>query len=273
MRHLDDEDIAGLIDGTIGKKERESFLTHLSQCDDCLTVYSETLKFVEDEKAGEKAVSVPVPRFWERLGAIFPKPLLIPAAAVLLIAVAVGIYLFIGPSGNEIQKARVRFITRSFEEMTNNYTLSPGTDKISAAVRAGFIVEDLYVLADSGDSETDKTLNGLLKELRAEQEIISGIKPETGDIHETVKALERDIAANSLSTSYTLGRFIERSALDTFENKRPAKEEMEKYITIAAEHPLPEGLVVRFRKIMSAPGADAEREAWNEVKEIFFVVK
>lgn len=275
IAHIKNEDIAGLIDRTIDKRDRETFLKHLSKCDDCLTLYCETLKFIEDEKEekvpfGEK-INVPVPRFWEKLGAIFQKPLLIPAAAVLLIVIAQGIYFFIGPSGNGIQKARVQFITQSYEKMTNNYTLAPGTDKINAAVRAGFIVEDLFALAASGDGETDKTSSGLLKELRAEQEIISGITPETGDIHETVKAVERAIEANSLSQSYTLGRFIERSALDTLENKRPAEEEMAKYIKIAVELDLPEGLVNRFRKVGAATGSDARREVWKEIKEIFIM--
>lgn len=274
MRHLDDEDIAGLIDGTIDEKDREIFLKHLSRCNECFTVYSETLKFVEEEKAEKKPEKVTVPGFWERLVTIVPKPVLLPAAALLVIAVAIGIYLFIQPPGNGILKARVEYITQSIDTFYNHYGLSPLNDKNSAAVRAGLIVEDLRVLADTGESETHDTLKkSLIEGLRSEMNTISGHAPDTGNIDRVIKTVERDIAAASLSPLYDLGRFIERSAMDTFENKPPAKEEMDKFISVAAEHGLPGGLIDRLRKVMSAAGAVEEREIWNEIKEILWVTE
>ena len=68
MKHLEDEDIARMIEGKISKKERENFLKHLSQCETCLTLYSETLKFVEEDKKEKNLLRFPnlkelAPRF------------------------------------------------------------------------------------------------------------------------------------------------------------------------------------------------------------------
>ncbi len=95
MTHLEDEDIARLIDGKLGKEEQEQFLKHLSQCDDCLTIYTETLKFVEQEK--RRAAwwrRLPLPDF-KKIAASLRLPKLVPekryrwafAALVILLLV------------------------------------------------------------------------------------------------------------------------------------------------------------------------------------------
>jgi hypothetical protein len=50
MKHLEDEDIGKMIEGTISKKERENFLKHLSECSTCFEVYTDTLKFTMKER-------------------------------------------------------------------------------------------------------------------------------------------------------------------------------------------------------------------------------
>lgn len=92
MKHLSDEDIARLIDGKTGKKERAAFLKHISDCEDCLTIYTETLEFIEAEKQEPTAATFPGPleilsRIKQPVSSIFPgkKWILVPALAILLI--------------------------------------------------------------------------------------------------------------------------------------------------------------------------------------------
>lgn len=46
MSHIEDEDIARMIDGNISKMEREDFLRHFSECDSCLSIYTDALEFL-----------------------------------------------------------------------------------------------------------------------------------------------------------------------------------------------------------------------------------
>lgn len=102
MKHLSDEDIARLIDGKPGKKEREAFLEHISDCDDCLTIYTETLKFIESEKQEPAAATNPgfleiLSRIKNTISSISPvkRWILVPALAALLIAFLLIILPFI----------------------------------------------------------------------------------------------------------------------------------------------------------------------------------
>jgi len=262
MRHLDDEDIAGLIDGTVNKKERETFLKHLSECKDCLTVYSETLKFIEDEKAEKvpfgETLKMTFRRLWDSMNALVPKVVWIPAAVV--IALALGIFLLINPPGDDIRNARVQFIADSFKQMDALYTFSPANNKTNAAVRTGFLIEELLTLTTSGNNKELK--HNINKRLQAELKTLFGsnISPSAE------REIERRLKEQSLYDLYSLGRFIERSALDTFENKTPGQEEMDKYLKIAQDENLPPGFFKRFRNVSTV-------EAWKEIKEIFMVVK
>lgn len=265
MRHLDDEDIAGLIDGTINKKDRETFLKHLSGCKDCLTVYSETLKFIEDEKAekvpfGER-LKMTVKNAWESMGGLFPVRIFNPVNIVaMLIVLVIGGYLVFGPPDNGPHDSRVQFIAAGLTEMSELYTFSTDNDKKNAAVRAGFLTEDLAILKTSGGNEELK--HNINKQLQAELKTLFGstiFPPAELDI-------ERRLKEQSLFDLYSLGRFIERSALATFENKRPGQEEMDTYLKIAQAQNLPPGFFKRFRNVSTV-------ESWKEIKEIFLVVK
>lgn len=90
MTHLTDEDIARLLDGHIDKQEREDFLHHFSQCHQCLTIYTETLKFIAAEKQKPAPVKLPrflgiAPRIKQTIGFLFPGKRWVPALAGLFI--------------------------------------------------------------------------------------------------------------------------------------------------------------------------------------------
>jgi len=264
MRHLDDEDIAGLIDGTINKKDRETFLKHLSECKECLTVYSETLKFIEDEKAEKvpfgETLKMTFRRFSDSMNALVPKVVWIPTAAAVVIALALGIFLLINPPGDDIRNARVQFIADSFKQMDALYTFSPANNKTNAAVRTGFLIEELLTLTTSGNNEELK--HNINNRLQAELKTLFG-----STIFPSAELdIERRLKEQSLYDLYSLGRFIERSALDTFENKSSGQKEMDTYLKIAQAHDLPPGFFKRFRNVSTV-------ESWKEIKEIFLVVK
>ena len=267
MRHLDDEQIAGLIDGTITKKERETFLKHLSGCEECLTVYSETLKFMEEEK-GEKVpfgetLKMTFRRFWDSMNTLVPEAVWIRTAAAVVIALVLGIFLLVNPPGDDIRDARVRFIADSVKQMDALYTFSPANDKTNAAVRTGFLIEDRLTLTTSGNNE--KLKRNIDKRLQTELKTLFGsdiIPPAELEIEKRL----REQSPYAPYDLYSLGRFIERSALDTFENKSPGQKEMDKYLKIAQDHDLPPGFFKRFRRVSTI-------ESWKEIKEIFLVVK
>lgn len=87
------EDLAAYIDGTLGKAESERITGHLASCEDCYTVYSETLHFQLASSAADPAgevVPFPTPpaREWARRATRW-----LPIAALLLIGIGSGSYL------------------------------------------------------------------------------------------------------------------------------------------------------------------------------------
>jgi tetratricopeptide (TPR) repeat protein len=91
MTHLKEEDMARMISGNAGKKERKKFLEHLSRCESCNKVFTETLRFFEEEEQGEEVLRLPgyatkeESRFRRVFDAMFKRPILVPALAVVII--------------------------------------------------------------------------------------------------------------------------------------------------------------------------------------------
>ena len=61
MKHLEEEDIARIIEGNVDEDEREKYMKHISRCETCFEIYSETLKYAEEEKKEPREVVLPQP--------------------------------------------------------------------------------------------------------------------------------------------------------------------------------------------------------------------
>ncbi len=280
MRHLEDEDIARMIEGNIDKKEREHFLKHLSECDSCLGVYTETLKFVEEERKSKAILKFPnlgeiADRFRQAIGTMFPKKRLIPVAAALII-----ILLMVPFALNELHQRRIRnaqvgFIADSVNEM-ETYAFSPSKDKIYAAVRAGIFIEDISLLVNTGGNEELKTK--ITKMLSSELKIFisekSSLPQSLANIdrknYETVVQRIRELMEKqSLSELFEFGCFVEYSILSTFENKTPNLEDIDKYQQIANEFDLPQGVFKELNKLKPTIEVEKSKNICIAIKQIF----
>jgi len=54
--HLNDSEIARLIDDRIKPEERDQYLKHISTCENCFEVYTETIKSLEKEEVKKPAI-------------------------------------------------------------------------------------------------------------------------------------------------------------------------------------------------------------------------
>lgn len=289
MAHLEAEDMARLIEGNVDKDEREQFLKHFSQCRFCLNAYTDTLKFIEEEKKGKLVLKFPILKkirnfsygfWWDFLSD--PK-VYIPALAVLIVLI---VMLPFGRGGEkvpdkDVMSAKLLYIKESIEKMetTSIYAIAPSKDKTSAAVRAGFLVEELQVVLDAGGKEKVKTK--LTRMLTDELKVILKKKKEPGlplpdlenikkeNFKKIIADIEKMVESEAIFELYGFGRFVERCILSTFENKPAGKKEIEKYRLIAQKHQLPEGVFKRFEQIKITDNIIKNRKTWIAVKEIF----
>ncbi len=260
MAHLKDEDMARLIEGRVKKRERADFLKHLSQCDACLDIYTETLKFVEGEKQREKAevTLVPIkrtaPRFW--------KYALPAAAAALLIILILLPYL-------SVDNARLKYIKNSAAEIEHfiDNAFSSTHNREYAAVRAGILIEDLALLVQaSGQQEwTGKIARMLAKNLDVQ---LSAVGRE--NFKTVSKSIRQLFERESLSELFRMGRFIEYTILSTFEEKMPEQRDTGKFLASARKHDLPPGVVKGLQRLEMAGGIEESRRICISIKEIFF---
>ena len=248
MKHLEDEDIARMIEGKISKSDRETFLQHLSECSTCFNVYTETLKFVEEEKKSKFILTFPsLEKLKTAVQRFRQKFFLVPALSSLIIILLILSFLLVRLPDNEIIKAKTSHLAKRYADLEKReiYTFAQQGDNVYAAVRTGIFKEDLSHLINTAGKE----------ELRAK----------------IVKMLNRElkVAANEekLSELIRFGRFIEHNILETFEGKRPDKDEIEKYLRIAKEYHLPVGVIKNLQKARSGKNI---KQVLEEITEVFF---
>lgn len=287
MKHLEDEDIAGLIDGTVTKKERETFLKHLSECETCLSVYSETLKFIEEEEKEKEMEKFPfiekiktlIQRFWQATGTFIPKKVLVPVAAVLIFLLIITPFLLNHLQQKKIRNAQVGFIASRIMDM-ESVGFAPTADEKYAAVRAGVFVQDLSLLVEtSGKQELQVKIAGKLSD---ELDII--FKSEATSLFPDLEQMEKKnlekalqhirelLEEHSLSELFQLGCFVEQTILSTFADERPQADDIRKYLPIARKHQLPVGVSKDLKKLKVSTRISEIRELSRNVRKIFYEV-
>ncbi len=285
MKHLEHEDMAGMIGGNVNKRARKKFLKHLSRCESCSKVFTETLKFFEEEEKNGEPVRLPAygkkagSRFREFIGAMFKKPALVPALAAVIIILTIVPFLITGPDPGSpaagIENARA-FVSEI--KGPGRYRLVETKDIIDSAVCTGIIVEDISMLEEFPEEED--LLREITEILRIElknifksetDRLFPGLANINGkNLSNVTRSIAGQLAARSLSRPFLFGRFLERTLLNTFEKKRPGAEKIDKYLQIARELEFPPGVVTRLKKLKEAPRFRTMRSLCTEIKKIFF---
>ncbi|MCP5105957.1 MAG: zf-HC2 domain-containing protein [bacterium] len=261
MRHLDDENIAGMIDGTINKNEREEFTRHLAECKECFSIYTETLKFIEEEEKQKMPVTLPRPGklaegFRQKLISWFPPRILIPVAvaAVLIFAVALP-YFF----REDFKEAKTRYVEKNLLEW-ETYSFSPGENGIYAAARAGMLTE--YLLLISNNPEEEELRSKTRKLLSDQLLLIAG--NETGTVlpdPEDSDGIRAFTKKRSLSRLFELGRFVEQSMFSAIAGNTPDREDIAKFLQPPKppEHHLPPIILAALNTLNTTDGVNQSK--------------
>lgn len=247
MVHLEDEEIARLIDGSVSKKERELYLNHLSRCDSCLTVYNESLAFIQQEESAEEVslkpstVTIVVNNYWEKIKNLFKQSGYQLAAVVLLLLIFIpAASKFIFPGSNQliINSLEIDYLEKNIE-----YRGSPDPKyRKYSYIRTGIIYEDLLFLLDTSGNQTLKT--EILKRLTSELRLIStGTVPsyqflahmEKQKLIEYLSKLPTQFKELSFATLFAFGRFLEQDYMDTFRGNKTQTENFERFFSIIQE--------------------------------------
>lgn len=285
MKHLEDEDIARFVDGRVNADEREEFLKHFARCETCFESYTDALQFIEEHKSRKLSwlfpLIKPIPSFSIKdfAGLLFQRKVLAPAFAVLVLILVLLPWVINTITAHKASDAKIQYIEESLLKMEEmeTYAFSHEADKNNAALRTGFFIEDLFFVLKSGQQE--KLKEKITVKLNDEFAIIFKNGPGLPAVglefakqeyfDRAVRELQDRLEHQSLSEFYQFGRFVERSILSTFEDRRSGKEEIEKYLAIAQKNGLPPGVLKDLKRLANATDFRESREICRDIKEVF----
>ncbi len=256
MTHLKYEEIARLVEGQVQGEERQRFLHHISHCRDCSAIYSETAGFMEEDARIKSPFTLPMItkpdfRIFKRAAAeIFSigKRRLAMAAVAVILLIAVLPFVLTQPGHGGMDGARATHIEGNITQL-ETLAFSPAPDEVYAAIGKGMLLEDLSLL----DTEPPN----LSHRAALKQKLL--------------KLLNRQAAAGHRCAELTrFGRFLERSALGTFENKLPEPKDIAAYEGLARKYRLPRGILLRLKQLQTARGAEEYRAVHHKITEIIF---
>ncbi len=277
MTHIKDETIAALIDGTISHEKREHVINHLEQCNQCRTIYAESLEFLEQMDAGREMIALPLKE--NKIYRIFTGHK-IPAAASLLILLFTSYLIVNQLNRKELVHKQIALIKQNINHIGEAYGFSPSGNKTKAAVRAGILSEDMSILDKVSGEETTKArigkmLNNYLKTLTGGKVLTKDelTTLKSGQWETTLQRIRQVMKGHALLPLFQLGRFLESGYLSTLDNQLPRQEDIKTYLDIADKHQLPKGVGNKLKKITPATDAEACREFLHKIKEIFIDIK
>lgn len=262
MEHPKIEDIARLIEGKVNKQERRTLLEHFDQCDACLSIYSETATFMEEEKKQEQLQAFPnlvehLRLLAQNISSILTPRVLVPLAALLIIITLFPIVYL--TSLKNIEKAQIAHINQ--RETSPQYSLSPNKSKIYSAIRAGIFLTDLNFLKGIDGSEELKAK--ISERLRSQLGSNAPIEPPL-DLEQARKHMQ----SSQLAELFRFGVFLERSILNTFANRIPKQVDIETFLDIARNHNLPRGVLKNLEKLKTAENAEESRTTCIAIREV-----
>lgn len=287
MAHLNESEIASMAEGNIKGPEHEKCLKHLSECEICFKIYTNTMKFVEEErKRSAWWRKLRIPGFKTIRGKLklpefrlpIPPKVLIPVTAVLIVILLAGTYIMTELRQRGIRKEQVQYLTNVFTQMEMHEVQSfSGTKgEIMAAFRTGVFLEDLSLLVkSSGQAELkSKIRNRLIEELKT-------LTIESGDLFQEVGCIERKndkdvikhtielLKRHSYLDLFQFGRLVELRILESYENKI-WKKDIDKYLLLSPKYDLPQGVTKELKKLDTTPLESKKiREVYIAIKYLF----
>lgn len=284
MKHIEIEDIGRLIDGNVSKQEKKQFLTHMSQCKTCLTLYNETLKFMGEDQKSKAPLKLPafeeiisrIKHIFETIFTVRKYQLAAATSIIILVTAAFLWQVFSGGGTGKIEQAQIRHIENRVENLEIKAIL-PSLDKIYEAVRAGIFVEELSLLVRT--NAPGELRIKILQILMAEIDRLTGDKNTIGkeltpidkkNLDIMIRGIRELMEEYSLTELFQLGGFLEQSILATFENKTPHKEDIERYQQIVRTYKLPPGVFKRLERIKRTNDLKETRNLLKEIEQVFF---
>jgi len=153
---------------------------------------------------------------------------------------------------------------------------APSGNKPAAALRAGIFVEDLTLVVNAGGNENLK--RKITKMLGSQLKIFTGAENsllgelaaiEKKNLPRIVQRIQDLVKHRSLVELFGFGRFIENSLLLLFENKLPPQADIEKYLIIAREQDLPQGVLNNLEELKTVKNVEQGKKACIAIKNIF----
>ena len=99
--HLNDEDMARLYKGNVSRKEKTEYIEHLSECEECLEVYSLSIKDLEELKQETK-------KSFSTVLSLNRKFVLSMAATVLICILTITIFLIYNSLEEKMYNIRLK---------------------------------------------------------------------------------------------------------------------------------------------------------------------
>lgn len=287
MTHLDEADIARFAEGHVSESEHERFIMHLAKCEDCLKAVADTLTFLEEERRRNRSImkllnlkNKTTHRDIQPSGSFYRTRKFVLAMAALVIILVLLPLLFVKkiPENTKSNVAKIQYIEESImkREGAVSYGFAKSRDSLKAAIRAGFFIEDLNIIINV--THTEKLRAKVYKMLSDELEIVlkeAGTpspeleKIEKRDFKRIVNDVQDIMKQRSLFKAYQFGRFVERSILETFENRLPKQKDIERYLMIAQQYEFPQGVITNLENVQISAGPIENRKIWEKIKEIF----
>lgn len=250
MTHLSEEDIARLIDSEVSKGERKRMLDHIADCRECRSIYSDTLKFMEEEGELKEVVELNDTGAGNIIS-MRPRAWIPIAAAILLVVVAYPFLKQILPS-NSLPDAVIAHHKERLETIGSGsgHQLADPNNKIYAAIRIGMWMEDLEGLTRDGKQKesTSDYKHLLIQDL---ERFLPEDNPLLKEISDINMSNFRDVEVKVLLSMknhnsgelYHLGRFIENILLTAVNGDVPVIEDLARYREIAVKFDLPQGVL------------------------------
>jgi hypothetical protein len=259
MTHLSEEDIARLIDGKVSEAERKRMLDHMADCDSCLSIYSETVRFLEEEGELREVVDLDE----KGSGSIInmSRRAWIPVAAMILIAIIAYPFLKQILPSDSLSDAVIAHHEARLETIGSGsgHQFADPNNKIYAAIRIGMWMEDLDGLTSDGKQKknTGKYIDLLIQDLERFLPADNPLLKEVADLNEDnfrdaeVKVL-LSMKNHDSGELYQLGRFIEKILLTAIDGELPVIEELQRFLNIAKKFELPQGVHRRLSQLSDA---------------------
>jgi hypothetical protein len=281
VKHLDEQEIAVLIEGRVGKEERARFLKHLAECETCFAVYSETLQYVEEEKKSKLSVlpAIGIRRRISQSAAAFvqSRPLRLAAVSLMLILLVV----WIGIKEHrqvKVEKAQLNHIEERFIENDNGvHAFSTSRNIAAAALKAGLMVETLSILIDIGDDKLTteiifrlKKILEILFEKKIDRYILESNLLDGNKLQTLIKQIKKQVETQHYRELFQLGRFIEKCINRSFYGKVPKPVEIKKYLEIALknESNIPIGVMRKMKQLRSTLDSEQIRMICEGMEDV-----